>query len=306
MTTAAARTAKNHLAHRHWAKLRAAWAASAPLIESAGTPPEFPIGEFEPLVQAVHQQAGKPDAAWLAQITGLKEQTLHEGLYLMHKSIHVLGASQVHIGANIVTWSVSSAYHSAIFAARAAIRFLGVATAEVSGKTWLIDLFPHPKDRKRRWRDVEHDRDCRIARLPGRPDNMVLWEILLRVLRVTSFDVERANTTKQKLTALDPKRIGRERNALHYEPLAWYFDDLFLMGSYWPRLRNALNQPTLDDDSGGFSLALAFTRVNLLEDLLHALCAGIRTLARELDLVETALGGPRHSLYRDAATTDQA
>jgi HEPN domain len=63
-----------------------------------------------------------------------------EGVYWLHKALHVLGAAEIDADGGMPTWSLSSAYQSAFFSARSSMAFLGVAIAERAKTSYVVEF----------------------------------------------------------------------------------------------------------------------------------------------------------------------
>ncbi len=121
----------------------------------------------------------------------IPELVFREAVFWLHKALHVLGASEVHVEMGLPTWSLSAAYQSAYFAARSMLGFLGVSVAELKHVSVAADLC----------RDMQGVRPLKMARIGAFDENVEfrslgvlfdhrqIWLLFRRILRTTSCTI---------------------------------------------------------------------------------------------------------------------
>jgi hypothetical protein len=257
MAEAHERKAKKILG-RDWAELRQYWLEYVPRLSDPGQPPELLLHELEELGQLLagipHDQVKDVDD----EIPGLRAGLLHEAIFLLHKSAHVMGASLVHVSQGMCTWSASSAYHSAAFAMRSVLNMLGITVIETpeSGH-FLIDIWsPPPKGKKGTKRPITML--ARTKRIEARH----WWAFFQRALSITANHAEicaadfRATILQSEFTD-----FARQRNMIHYRTNEWTFDDLHKC-SIRPEF-GAQSDFAIDSQQEDFSLRLSFGLVKM-------------------------------------------
>lgn len=196
------------------------------------------------------------------------------------------------------SWSLSSAYHGALFAQKAFLAFLGLGFPVVNNKTIYVDVWPGPpKGQRNKNRKFEVGSEMQFMLMP-RLEHRHMWSILQRILRVSNIQVC-GDDAVDAIVGLDHLAFARQRNTLHYQNHKWLFSDLFefqisqtfgVFGAERP-LHVCLSEGS--DDS---SLALAFQLFTDSYKLLADIAANAPGLAGELELVRSTITAERHPL----------
>src|SRR5205814_1104943 len=74
--------------------------------------------------------------------THLRRAIFWEGIYLLHKATHIVGAGGIHVSEGLCSWSISSFYQASLFGIKGIIHLLGVALPDVDSGTVIVDLWP--------------------------------------------------------------------------------------------------------------------------------------------------------------------
>lgn len=276
--------------HRNWETIRGEWFQYLPNIQIPGQAPDFEISEIIGLDDIILKIPD--DGEYKFELLGLREAIFHEGIYLLHKAMHVLGSAEVHINNGILSWSLSSGYHSAFFAVRAIICFLGISIAEVNDKMILIDIWPEPEklSKTKMKKGYTPKAETKFLRMP-RLQHFHIWEIFQRILRVLTIDIWEQNFINFLIT-LKPKEFAWQRNTLHYKNNKWMFNDL----------HNPINNPsfsvrknliedieTIDPTSDDFSVILGYLLSNFGYLLLKDIASNVPIISGEFELIKNTL-----------------
>jgi hypothetical protein len=82
------------------------------------------------------------DGEYRDELPELRHAILREGIFLLHKAAHVLGAAECQAYQGAPTWSLSTGYQAAFFCMESILRLLGIAIIEVNNKTFTVDVWP--------------------------------------------------------------------------------------------------------------------------------------------------------------------
>ena len=284
------------LCDRDWEKVRENWQAYIPTIHVAGTPSADEIGEM-PNLQVELQKVASDNLQLLdTPVLGLRQAILHEGIYLLHKAAHVLGAAQVHIDEGMCCWSVSTAYQGAFFAMNAVVHFLGIAVVESGNKTYLVDVWASDRKKKVKVKDIKT-----LLANTKRVEQRHMWYLFQRCLGITV----NANTfwdfgCVDALAQLDHKDFGRHRNDLHYGPQTWYGVDLhacFIDAAFGVHTGSMTDGSCIQVQNYGFSLLLGFVLFRMAYRMLAEIGASATAIQEELKLIAHWLSQPHSSMY---------
>jgi len=214
---------------RVWEPILDGWIDNLPPAgANLGRPPEVPLGEHSALASALLPGRRKePEVDVPAGIVGVRTTMLAEAVYLAHRSVHVLRASVLHREHAMCTWSLSSAYHAAMFALLSYLRLWGIAAVEVPGGPWLIDAWPEFYLKAGKPRKSKHVRTDAIlgipCRLPAQSDYWILFKRLLEMTKGQFFEL----SEHEELRNTDVSGFASQRNDLHYRTSWWPYDDLY-------------------------------------------------------------------------------
>jgi hypothetical protein len=132
-----------------------------------------------------------------------------------------------------------------------------------------------------------------ILRTP-RIEHRQSWAFFQRLLRIIRIDdAFWPGQMCKALVDLDITDFGKQRNALHYTTVSWFFDDLSacVIKPHFGEHTNDLSdgEALSDPDSDDFSIALALVIVRMGSQLLKDLVQYAPVLQPEWDLLEAWL-----------------
>lgn len=290
------------LSGRNWVNIREAWTPYLPEIRPRGSPPTLELSRF-PGIEDVFNET--PDASELRrEVDGLPEAIFSEGIFLLHKAANVLGAAQVHVTTGVLSWSLSSGYHSTFFSMKSILRFLGVATLDVVGKTLIVDIWPGSKksNRNRPAPEQYSGRTLQFIKAKTRLQHKDQWTIFQRLLRVSNIFVWDQEIVRS-LSNLPTLDFAHQRNALHYRNNHWPYDDLFdflIDPDFATRETNQITHEDIDPASYDFSLILSFVMFNFAYSLFKEIVEATGSATSELGLINRNLLRDCHQLYQRA------
>lgn len=288
------------IVRRRWDYIRGTWLKHLPIIAPAGAQPDRTIadlvGELVPDIPTTNnhvQEFSFPSGEIPALLA-------REAIYWLHKALHILGAAECHADGGMPTWSLSSAYQSAYFSARASMAFLGVGVAELEKVSFLVDV-SHDMQlmSPREYAAVgAFSDDARFYTLGVLFDHRQIWHLYQRVLRVTTR-VPWPEPLNSYLGQLNVAEITKQRHLLHYQLRGWVFDDLFdfVFAHEFDRTSPSGSGRTLfDSDKPEFTFVLAVALLRTALDPFVDICRYSNRLADEEALLIASLPAERHPI----------
>ncbi len=295
------RKVKKYVAHRSWETLLSEWLNFLPKLDSPALPPEG-LDNFFPLQSCLASRSS--DESFLSEVEGLRTLMFHEGLFLIHKAGHVIGAAELHAQKGILTWSLSSAYQGALFGAMAIMRLLGVATVVQDKNHWLVDLYPESTNFPFRGKKpkIKPNPMTLFLRLGTRVEHRHLWHIFQRLMRVCRFQEPNINkyTASFSKSNFNVRDFARQRNALHYETSAWFFEDMY---TFLPTqnfgLREVLSASDLEFSnlSSDFTILLSMSILYIGGSLLQSIASKSNKISEDLNLFQQSISEDRHPIF---------
>jgi len=291
------------LPRRDWAELASEWLAYVPDIAEPGQEPVFSVSSLQSLRNELVQVQGDHPYDQIEEIPGLRKAVLHQTVHLYHKAVNAISGAQVHIREGLTSWSLSSAYQSAFFAAKAILGLFGVVFVEAPEVgVFLVDVWAMKK-RKPRPIVTGTLHTVRLLRT-SRIEHRQVWAFfqkMARKTRVPAGAISRANLSA--ILELDIAAFAKQRNALHYSK-SWPFSDLhnFVVIPDFGRFGNdihdgsALAEPT----DGAFSVALGFVLVRAGYQMLRQIGESAPRIRCEADLAAAMLEHKNCALYQAA------
>jgi hypothetical protein len=258
------------------------------------------LGDLPTIKAAVLSARGDDPAEIEQPILGLREGVLAEGMFLLHKSAHVLGAAQIHIERGLCSWSLSSAYHAAFFGIKAILHFLGIVVIETGNQTYLVDIFFPPKKRIKSilgphyWVQIQRT---------DRVEHRQMWHFLKRVFRVCNVPSPIWPVAcVASILEHDINEFARQRNDLHYVTTSWPFPDLhacLIKDDFGRRVGGfddgvAISDPSADD----FSIALGLVILRMGCQMIADLADHAAVVRSEWNVLQNWLAGDCHGLYQ--------
>jgi len=294
---------------RRWTKLSQQWMPHIPSINPAGSAPRDPLNTFYGFEQAAkHAIVSSP---YREEVAGVRQLVLWEGIYLLHKAAHVVGAAEQHAKSGMQTWSLSGGYHGALFAAKAILHMLGVALPEYrvpgknQNKSVLVDLWPEmPKlSSKQKQRGITNPPEIEFSYLGLRMENRHVWRILRRVINVSRIDIWPVEYVRA-LRKVGPAEFGWQRNVIHYDNCRWFFDDLHqlvLDMNFGVPDADIAKSLEFSRNTTAFSLILGLVLFKLAKLLFDDIAGVSNKLVGERHLIHTgASDSQRHPIYLSA------
>lgn len=188
------------------------WLANIPTIYPPGSPPRESFGSIYEVYEALPHVPKKGDK--VVEISCNRSAVLHESLYLINKSIHVLISCTKHASSGNHTWAVVDSYQASLFALGGIMSFLGLTVERSDNNFILIDVWADPPSDKYRF--------IRFKSL----DHFHKWAILKRLLRTLNADSRLLVFVSEGIQGLDEKSFAKHRNEVFYKPSGWLADDL--------------------------------------------------------------------------------
>ena len=297
------RVIKKYLPKRLWSDISDKWLSNLPHFQDPVSRPDPSLKEFYSLSAFLISLGDNVPVQH--EIGGLREVIFTEGIYLLHKAINVLCAAELHAKEGILTWSLSSAYHSSFFCAKAIIRILGVATVEAALRScWIIDVFPElPKltSKERKSGMTPEPMTDFLAAQVFRIEHRHIWKIFQRLMRISKFEediLERLRGAFSKY--FDDKIFPKQRNYIHYNNDRWLFDDLYRFSpdpEFGIRKISAIEKLILDNIESDFSMLIAISMIYFAINLLTSLSLKTHKIDAELKTIMDSLTSARHPLY---------
>jgi hypothetical protein len=235
-------------------------------------------------------------------LSSVPQIVISEALYWLHKSLHVLGAAEMHIASGLPTWSISSAYQAGYFAARSIMAFLGVGVAEYERVSIAVDLCVNMKglrDTQITSRGGAYSSSIPIRSIGILFDHNRIWELFQRILSNTncsSWPSEWSNY----LVNIDMATFTHQRHGLHYTLPFWVEDDMV-------DFRNPLNfrevsatgsgTNLFDPSNTNYTVAVSCVLTQMALILFSDITRLTRRLDAHRDTFRRCFDNQRHPIY---------
>lgn len=283
---------------RDWLELRDDWMDPAGRLSFAkvGQKPEYPAYEVVGLEAAIAAVKAPERVAF----SSLSPALLHQGIYLLHKAANVLVAAQDQVHDGLPTWSLSTSYQGALFAADAVINLLGVLPLNFNRSHFIVDTYSGPIAGVGKAKQPLAFTEINVIPFPDSISHFHHWAIFQRLLRSTK-KLPFKDDVIAALVALDDREFASQRNGLHYSH-TWQFEDLhdyFVETSIlsFGEKKDLLTQ--LSPESPGFSIALGAAVFGLGLKLLSDLAEKSVLIQGEFELISQASASPRMKMRTD-------
>jgi hypothetical protein len=308
--TTAVERAIDNIRYRDWAIIRERWLAYIPDINPAGAAPVLPLISVPGLADFAEEAAAKRSIRISGDQMALRTSLFWEGTYLLHKACHIVGGGGLHANEGLSTWSLSSFYQGAMFAAKSILYLMGVGLPEFKSKTLLVDIWPEPSAEQRRLqkKGFNPPPEAQLTHLPSRLDHHAAWYALLRVVRTCRVDVW-PNDCVGAIRTLAVGEISDQRNALHYRHATWLFNDLHVPQSiveFFHLERDDDDSLFVDPDRDDFTLVLAVIVLKMGLLLFDSLQKLSKNLTAESALFTAAIEQRNHIIYARATNASAA
>lgn len=292
------RQIKKYVGLRNWDTICSTWVEYLPTIDPPGSNPEHTVSEFleNNYGLRIDEVLGdKNRSPHYFEIPGLRQAIFREGIFLLHKSVHVMSNVENDVERGVITWSLSEGYQGAFFGVRAIQSFLGVTLVEVKDRWLIIDIWPEKikESGKKRAKVSEQDTLVQLIATP-RIEHLKTWILFKRLIAVSKVKIWPSNIIKS-LAKIREKEFARQRNRLHYGNNIWFFDDLYkpILDEHFGK-RNSLEY-NLESD---FSVKLIFEIVELAYLLFESVNNLSNMLRSEKELIENDLNSDRHPRWK--------
>lgn len=290
-----------HVRSRSWSNVCSWWLPHIPVIQPPGSRPLLAVREIASLEGATSDlMVADRFLLRTSDLPEVRTTILGEAIFLLHKAANVLAAAERDAISGSGSWSISSSYQAGYFAARSILSFLGVTTIRGmgGGRDVLIDAWAEDTQlpQRRRQKGDPDDRLVQLVVLSEQVTHRGLWRIFQRCLRILRIHVW-SRSCLASLRHLEEGAFARERNRLHYEPIAWPFDDLHWPASPWPSLVTVpKNCEDIRQQEADLSLSLGLVLVELAYRLLLSLADQSARLAPEALLLRSVISSGRNPL----------
>jgi hypothetical protein len=231
----------------------------------------------------------------------IPEIIFREAILWMHKALHVLGASEIHVEQGLPSWSISSAYQSAYFAARSILAFLGVSLAEFQRVSVVVDLC----------RDMQGLRPQKIQSIGAFEENVSFrslgvlfdhrqtWLLFKRLLRVSTCELW-PDGWSEYFAQLDLSGLTKQRHGLHYQLDYWILDDLhdFVYSDEFRKVDSSgTGRELFDSAKDNYSLIIGFSLARMALLLFNDLCSNSKKFQNEQKKIVEGFSYERHPLF---------
>lgn len=280
---------------RDWDVIRTKWLNYLPTIVPPGQVPSEEISELGIVEETATQASLLPGNQIRKEVNHLRSEVFREGVFLFHKASNVNGGGLFHVDNGMLSWSVSSAYHSSFFSLKSLLCLLGLSFPRVKSKNkcLMIDCFPEDEklSSKQIKKGYQPPPELKFLLMTD-IGHEHYWEILQRVLRVSKVSVW-DNEIIECLVDFNPKDYTFQRNSIHYINNYWLIlDDLFskktdlnfaLFGDIKTTI-STINKETMD-----YSFFISYVLLNLTYLLIKSLSEVAPILDDEFKLINKCL-----------------
>ncbi len=288
-----------------WPDIADRWLDFIPEIDPPGSEPSEGLSQFLGFVNVATRMGKSYDASVKEEVDGLREYVFREGVFLLHKAIHVSGYAELQVKNGYLTWSLADAYQSALFGAKSILSFCGLALAELENKAVLVDIFPKEEDTHKRRQTLKlrllDDPAIQFTKFNMSFQHRHVWKLFQRILNVFQMDVWSAGY-KQALTRLGAQEFAKQRNDLNYKNDFWLFDDLheLVIDPAFGTYPDSVDKSLVYESKSSFSIALSLSILNMALSLFNDISSKTHTLDDELRIITDKLTPVRHPLYTAA------
>jgi hypothetical protein len=281
---------------RDWNVLRSKWLKYLPTISPPGQVPSEEVCELIVIDEIATLAAPAPGSQTRKEVAHLRSEIFREGIFLFHKASNVNGGGLFHVDNGMLSWSVSSAYHSSFFALKSLLSLLGLSFPIVKSrqnKCLMIDCFPEDEKLSKNQikKGVQPQPELKFVLMQD-IGHQHYWEILQRVLRVSNVPLWDDDIVKCLLN-FDSEDYTFQRNSIHYINNYWLIlEDLFekktdLNFALFGDLKTTLS--TIKKDSLDYTFFVSYVLLNFTYLLIKDLTEAAPILADEFKLINSCL-----------------
>lgn len=296
---------KQQIIECRWPDVAERWLQYLPKIDPPGSAPTEGLSEFIGFTQ-VAADIDNYEIPHKQQVDGLREYLFREGVFLLHKAMHVSGCAENQAKVGYKTWSLPEAYQSALFAAKAILGFAGIGLAEYNSKAVLVDIFPKEEDTQKRRSKLKlqllDDPAIQFTKLNMRFEHRHVWSILKRMLAVYQMSRVWPEEYISALRNVDANEFAKQRNELNYKNQCWIFEDIHnpvideSFGIYNGKIEESVNYSL--ESSFSVTIAILLMRLAILQ--FTSISANTSLMNEEIKVVTANLSVERHPLFLDA------
>ena len=219
-------------------------------------------------------------------VSNLRESTFEEGLHSLTKAIYLIRSMTIQTSAGYPSWSYVSAYHSALFACQAILRFLGVNMLEVQNKWLVTDIWPGPSKGNVKQNQYKHKRNSEIQFVRCKKvDQRHWWQLFRAIVDETEITIWDAAIV-DALTDLAEVNFAYQRNKLIYQIDHWPIDDLpeqlriTLLPEQFPK---SIGPADFVYTKRDFTMVVAITLIKLAREMLTDIARGTPSFSTVTD-----------------------
>lgn len=274
---------------RDWDFIQSKWLRYLPSIYPIGSAPADSLSEHPTLAAAVMDVDDNGEK--IVNIGELRPALFHESVYLLHKAINVIEATENHFQNGFPTWSLSSAYHSAFFAVKSLMGFLGVCTPRISSSDYVIDMWPEPEELSSKKRKLGEEPQIFVKLIKQKSlQHNHIWQILQRLVIVVDTELwpESYSEFVKSIGHLD---FAFQRNSLHYNK-DWILNDIherLFLDAFGRRGNLEIDLARVNKNSEDFSVVLCYVLISMSYSLFNSIAETAPIISEERDLMRTKL-----------------
>jgi len=281
--------------HRSWNYIRDKWLGYLPEINPPGNAPDEEIADLLDIEEIAGQASIAAGLQIRKEVTYLRSEIFREGIYLFHKASNVNNSGLFHIENGILSWSISSAYHSSFFSLKSILCLLGLSFPRVKSKNkcLMIDCFPENEklSSKQKKNNYQPPPELKFL-LMSDIGHEHYWSILQRVIRVSNIPIWDQEITKY-LISFNPSDFTIQRNSIHYKNNFWLIvEDLFTRKqepnfAHFTNLFNSISK--IKKENLDYSFLISFLLLHLSYTLIKDISTVAPILSEEFGLINNYL-----------------
>lgn len=288
---------KKYVGQRDWSSINLRSVEYIPFILVPGAPPPSLADHIDATQGEVVKQLVSNEGPIYDLLPGVRSIVIAEGIFLLHKALHLLGNAESHAREGIKTWALYEGYQSSFFAIQSIMAFLGLSKIEIQNKTFLVDIWPAEIRLRNKPRQQLTRTDNELIQVTGvnnKIEHRHLWLLFQRLVRVATVKAWPENLL-WFFKNVDTKVIPRQRNAIQYHNHKWLFDDCYSFIND-PGFGASLESLDEFNENGDFSFVLGMVLLKMAKTLFDDMCANTEKLNAEKDLVKTAFESSRFGI----------
>ncbi len=304
-TKPTAEQVERRIERRDWSNVRGIWLDQSIRFDGDDWSPAMEVSELISLQSWLSEYLGdrqnvdKLDTT--NSIDGLLPSLALESIYVAQKAAHVLSGAESHTSIGMHSWSLSSAYQSALLSARAISGLLGVVVTEIRNQSIVIDVFSEVVRRKSEPRPTIRIRASKIDR-SGHSQQWTLFQRLMRNTQISESVCPKSLC--RVLGDLPESEFTKQRNSLHYRVDKFPFEDLRTLRPKVAILDTGFDLQTIDSDepNPGRCFLLAMALMRLFRAMLADLSTSSNLFKSQLIVLDKWLSQDMNRHYSRVST----